>query len=77
MQTGRMFLLWLRTMKEEHCHHHSGDVAVSAWQKKTWVTTISTYHKDEMHVVINKGDQEETKPVGVCNYSVNMLWVDM
>jgi hypothetical protein len=26
---------------------------------------ISTNQKDEMHVVINKGDQEETKPVGV------------
>jgi hypothetical protein len=21
-------------MKEEHYHHHSGDVAVSAWQEK-------------------------------------------
>jgi hypothetical protein len=37
----------------------------------------STYHKDEMCVVINKVDQEEIKPVGVCSYSVNMLGMDM
>lgn len=38
---------------------------------------ISTYHKVEMRVVINKVDQEEIKPVCVRNYSVNMLGVDM
>jgi hypothetical protein len=38
---------------------------------------ILTYHKDEMCVVINKVNQEETKPVGVCHYNVNMSGMDL
>jgi hypothetical protein len=37
--------------KGEHCGQHSGDVAVFAWQE---MTMISTYHKDDMRVVVNK-----------------------
>jgi hypothetical protein len=38
---------------------------------------ISAYHKDEMHVTMNKANQAETKPVVVCDYNVNMLEVDL
>jgi hypothetical protein len=38
---------------------------------------ISTYHKDEMHVAINKAKKERTKPVVVCDYNVSILGVDM
>jgi hypothetical protein len=38
---------------------------------------ISTYHKDIMCVAVNKTNQEETKPVVVCDYNVNMLGVDL
>jgi hypothetical protein len=38
---------------------------------------VSTYHKDEMHVAINKANKEWTKPVVVCGYNVNILHVDM
>jgi hypothetical protein len=52
-------------------------VAVSVWQDKKQVTMISAYHKDKMCVGINKVKQEETKPVVVCDYNVNMLAVNM
>jgi hypothetical protein len=38
---------------------------------------ISTHHTDEMHVTINKANQEEIKPVIVCDYNINMLGVDL
>lgn len=38
---------------------------------------IPTHHKDEMHVAINKANQEIRKPVIVCNYNVSMLEVDL
>jgi hypothetical protein len=38
---------------------------------------ISTDHKDEMHVAINKANQERTKPMVVCDYNVSILGVDM
>jgi hypothetical protein len=47
--------------KGEHCHQHSGDVAVLALQDKKQVTMISTYHKDEMCMLVNKVNHEETK----------------
>jgi hypothetical protein len=62
--------------KGEHCGQHSGGVTALAWQDKK-VSMIYTYHKDEMHATINKVNQEETKAVVVCNYSVDMLEVDL
>jgi hypothetical protein len=41
----------------EHCGQHSGDVAVLAWQDKKRMTMISTYHKDDMRVVLNKANR--------------------
>jgi hypothetical protein len=46
-------------------------VVVLAWQDMEQVTTISTYHR--MCVAINKGNQEQTRPVVVCDYNVNTL----
>jgi hypothetical protein len=40
--------------KGEHYGQHSGNVAVLAWQDKKQVTMISTYHKDNMPVVVNR-----------------------
>jgi hypothetical protein len=37
----------------------------------------STYHKDDMCVTINKANQEEKKPVVVCDYNTHMLGVDL
>jgi hypothetical protein len=34
---------------------------------------IFTYHRDEIHMAINKANQEETKLVVVCDYSGNIL----
>jgi hypothetical protein len=59
----------------EYCGQHS-DVVALTWQNKQ-VTTISTYHKDELHVAINKVNCEETKTVVVYDYNVNMLRLDM
>jgi hypothetical protein len=47
-------------------------VAVLAWQDKKQVTMISTYHKDDMRVTVNKANQEETKPVVVCDYNMDL-----
>jgi hypothetical protein len=33
-------------------------------------TMISVYHKGEIHVAVNKVNQEETKPVFVCDYNI-------
>jgi hypothetical protein len=63
--------------KGQHCAHHSGDVAVLAWRGKKRVTMISTYRKDDMRVVVNKGNKQETKPVVVCDYNKHMLGVDL
>jgi hypothetical protein len=52
-------------------------VAVLAWQDKKRVTVISTYHKDDICVPVNKVNQEETKPVVVYCYNVNMKAVGM
>jgi hypothetical protein len=53
------------------------DMAVLTWQDKKTVTMISTYHKDELHVAVNKVNKEETKPVVVYNYNVHMGGVDL
>ncbi|XP_023725727.1 piggyBac transposable element-derived protein 4 [Cryptotermes secundus] len=63
--------------KGEHCAQHSGDVAVLAWQDKRRVTMISTYHKNDMRVVVNRANKPEIKPVVVCDYNRNMLGVDL
>jgi hypothetical protein len=52
-------------------------VAVLAWQDKRRVTMISSHHRDEMLVSVNIANQEEIKPVVVCDYSLNMLGVDL
>jgi hypothetical protein len=54
--------------KEGHCGQHSGDVAVLVWQDKQRVSVISVYHKYEVHMALNKANQEETKLVVVCDY---------
>jgi hypothetical protein len=38
---------------------------------------ISTYHKDDMRVAVNKANKQETKPVVVCDYNKTMLGVDL
>jgi hypothetical protein len=38
---------------------------------------IFTYHKNEIHVTINKANQEEAMPLVVCGYNINMLGVDL
>jgi hypothetical protein len=43
--------------QSEHCGQHSGDVAVLGWQDKKQVAMISTYHKDDMRVVVSKGNR--------------------
>jgi exonuclease III len=63
--------------KGEHCGQHSGDVAVLAWQDKKRETVISTYHKDDMRVVVNKANRVQSKSAVVCDYNVNMLEVDL
>jgi hypothetical protein len=63
--------------KGEHCGQHTGDVAVLAWQDKKRVTMISAHQKDDMRVAVNKANREETKPVVVCDYNINMLGVDL
>jgi hypothetical protein len=63
--------------KGEHCGQHSGDVAVLAWQDKKRVTMISTYHKDDMCVVVNKANRVQSEPMVVYDYNVNMLGVDL
>jgi hypothetical protein len=52
-----------RKVKKEHCGQHPGDVAGLAWQDKNQVTVIFIYHKDEMHVAINKVNQLQCKHV--------------
>ena len=37
----------------------------------------TTYHKDDMRVVVNKANKQETKPLVVCDYNRNMLGVDL
>jgi hypothetical protein len=51
--------------------------AVLAWQDKKHVTMISTYHKDDMRVVVTKANWVQSKPVVVCYYHINMLGVDL
>jgi hypothetical protein len=34
---------------------------------------MSTYHKDEMCVAVNKVNREETEPVVVCHYDINIV----
>ena len=36
---------------------------------------ISTYHKNDMRVVVNRVNKPEIKPVVVCDYNKNMLGV--
>ncbi|PNF31583.1 hypothetical protein B7P43_G00790 [Cryptotermes secundus] len=50
---------------------------VLAWQDKKRVTMISTYHKNDMRVVVNRANKTEIKPVVVCDYNKNMLGVDL
>jgi hypothetical protein len=38
---------------------------------------ISTYHKDDMRVVVNKPNRVQSKSVVVCDYNVNILGVDL
>jgi hypothetical protein len=52
-------------------------VAVLVRQDKKRVTMISTYHKDDMRVVVNKANRVQSKPVVVCDYNINMLGVDL
>jgi hypothetical protein len=67
----------MKLNKGEHCGQHSGNVAVLAWQDKKQVTLISIYHKDAMHVVVNKANQVQSKSTVVCDYNINMLGVDL
>jgi hypothetical protein len=67
----------MKLKKGEHCGQHSGDVSVLAWRDKKRVTMISTYHKDDMRVVVNKANKQETKLVVVCDYNKNMMGVDL
>jgi hypothetical protein len=67
----------MKLNKGEHCGPHSGDVAVLVWQDKDRVTMISTYHKDDMPVVVNKANRLQSKSVVVCDYNINMLGVDL
>jgi hypothetical protein len=41
------------------------------------MTMISTYHKGDMRVVVNKANRVQSKSVVVCDYNVNMLGVDL
>jgi hypothetical protein len=52
-------------------------VAVLVWQDKKRVTMISTYHKDDTRVVVNKANRVQSKSVVVCDYNINMLEVDL
>jgi hypothetical protein len=63
--------------KGEQCAQLSGDVAVLAWQDKKRVTMVSTYYKDDMRVVVIRPNKTQIKPVVVCDYNKNMLWVDL
>lgn len=63
--------------KERHCIQHSGDAAVLVWQDKQRVSVISMYHKEEIHMGIMKANQEETKLAVVCDYSDNILGLDL
>jgi hypothetical protein len=71
MLTRKMFLLKNKKLKKgEHSGQHSADVAVLVWQDRKQVTMVSTYHKSEMPVTRNKANQEETKPLIVCDYNI-------
>jgi hypothetical protein len=39
--------------------------------------SISTHQTDEMHVTVNKANQEEITPVTVCDYNIHMSGVDL
>jgi hypothetical protein len=67
----------MKLNKGEHYGQQSGDVAVLAWQDKKRMTMISTYHKDDMHVVVNKANRVKSKLVVVCDYNINMLGVGL
>jgi hypothetical protein len=67
----------MKLKKGEHCAQHSGDVALLAWQDKKRVTKVSTYHKDDMRVVVIRPNKTQIKPVVVCDYSKTMLRVDL
>jgi hypothetical protein len=56
----------------DHYFQHSGDVVILAWQDKK-----ATYQRDEMCVVINEVNQEDRKPVVLCDYSLNILGLDL
>jgi hypothetical protein len=38
---------------------------------------ISTYHKGDMRVLVNKANKQETKPAVVCDYNKNKMGVDL
>jgi hypothetical protein len=67
----------MKLNKGEHFGQQSGDVAVLAWRDKKRVTMISTFHKDDMRVFVNRANKQVTKPVVVCDYNKNMLGVDL
>jgi hypothetical protein len=67
----------MKLKKGEHFGQHSGDVSVLAWRDKKRVTMISTYHRDDMRVIVNKANKQEIKPVVVSDYNKNMLGVDL
>jgi predicted nucleic acid-binding Zn ribbon protein len=67
----------MKLKKGEQFAQQSGDVAVLAWQDKKRVTMVSTYHKDDMRVVVNRANKTHIKPVVVCDYNKNMLRVDL
>jgi hypothetical protein len=59
----------------QHCAQHN--VAVLAWQVKKRVTMVSTYHKNDMRMVVSRANKTQIKPVVVCDYNQNMLGVDL
>jgi hypothetical protein len=61
----------------EHRGQHLGDVTVLVCQDKQQVSVIFTYHRSEIHVTINKVNQEEAMPLVVCRYNINMLGEDL
>jgi hypothetical protein len=67
----------MKWKKGEHCAQHSGDVAVLALQDRKGVTMVSTYHKDDMRVVVTCPNKTQIKRVVVCDYNKNTLGVDL
>lgn len=63
-------------LRGQHVSCHCGDLSITAWKDVKLVTTISTYHDDQM-VVGRRAGQEVDKPISIYQYNKYMGGVDL